>query len=318
MTRVVVIGSTGHVGGYLVPRLIGDGHEVIAVSRGTSARYREHEAWRWVREVAIDRSAAEADGSFGSEIAALEPDVVIDMICFTLDSARQLVESLRGRVEHLLHAGTIWTHGHPVTVPTREDAAKRPFGDYGVQKAAIERYLLGAARRDGVPATVIHPGHIVGTGWVPLNPAGNFNPEVYATIGRGDVLALPNFGLETVHHVHADDVAGVFLAAMARPSASVGESFHAVSPAAVTLRGFAEEMYRWYGHEPSLDFRPYREWAEGQDPEDAAATWEHIARSPSCSMAKAEQLLDFRPRFASVEAVQEAVTWLQDHDRLRR
>ena len=35
MSRVVVIGATGHVGTYLVPRLVRGGHEVIAISRGT-------------------------------------------------------------------------------------------------------------------------------------------------------------------------------------------------------------------------------------------------------------------------------------------
>ena len=34
MTHVVVIGSTGHVGTYLVPRLVAAGYEVTAVSRG--------------------------------------------------------------------------------------------------------------------------------------------------------------------------------------------------------------------------------------------------------------------------------------------
>ena len=34
MSRVVVIGATGHVGTYLVPRLVRAGHEVIAMSRG--------------------------------------------------------------------------------------------------------------------------------------------------------------------------------------------------------------------------------------------------------------------------------------------
>jgi len=33
MSRVVVIGATGHIGTYLVPRLVDGGHEVIAVSR---------------------------------------------------------------------------------------------------------------------------------------------------------------------------------------------------------------------------------------------------------------------------------------------
>ena len=35
MSRIVVIGATGHIGTYLVPRLADGGHEVIAVSRGT-------------------------------------------------------------------------------------------------------------------------------------------------------------------------------------------------------------------------------------------------------------------------------------------
>jgi uncharacterized protein YbjT (DUF2867 family) len=35
MTRVVVVGATGHVGSYLVPRLVRGGYEVIALSRGT-------------------------------------------------------------------------------------------------------------------------------------------------------------------------------------------------------------------------------------------------------------------------------------------
>jgi uncharacterized protein YbjT (DUF2867 family) len=32
--RIVVIGGTGHVGSYLVPRLTRNGHEVVSLSRG--------------------------------------------------------------------------------------------------------------------------------------------------------------------------------------------------------------------------------------------------------------------------------------------
>ena len=99
-------------------------------------------------------------------------------------------------------------------MPTPEHAPKAPFGDYGIQKAAMEAFLLDQARKTGFPATIIHPGHIVGPGWAPLNPAGNFNPAVFSTLARGERLTLPNFGLETVHHVHADDVAGLIMAAI--------------------------------------------------------------------------------------------------------
>ena len=43
--RIVVIGATGHTGGYLVPRLVEAGHDVVAISRGRQAPYREDPAW---------------------------------------------------------------------------------------------------------------------------------------------------------------------------------------------------------------------------------------------------------------------------------
>ncbi len=311
--RIVVIGGKGHVGTYLVPRLVEAGHEVINISRSRREPYQPHGAWTQVQTVAIDRSEAEQQGAFGRQIAALAPDVVIDMICFTLDSARQITEALRGRVQHFLHCGTIWVHGPSAVVPTTEEQPRRPFGEYGMQKAAIEAYLLREARLNGFPATVLHPGHIVGPGWNPLNPAGHFQPEVFAGLARGETLALPNFGLETVHHVHADDVAQLFVRAVANRSAAFGESFHAVSPAAVTLRGYAEAMAAWFGQPARLEFLPWEAWRTTVAEEDAEATWDHIAHSPNCSIAKAQRLLDYRPRYTSLQAVQESVTWLIGH-----
>ena len=49
--------------------------------------------------------------------------------------------ALRGQIQHVLHCGTIWVHGPSVQVPTTEEQPRRPFGEYGIQKAAIERYM---------------------------------------------------------------------------------------------------------------------------------------------------------------------------------
>ncbi|MEO5805157.1 NAD(P)-dependent oxidoreductase [Devosia sp.] len=310
MAKVIVIGATGHVGTYLVPRLVMAGHRVVTISRGKAKPYSASRCWDAVEQLQMDRDAMERDGSFGPAIRNLNADIVIDMICFTLDSAKHLVEALKGEVQHFLHTGTIWTHGYSVTVPTLEDVAKRPFGDYGIQKAAIEAYLLEQARLHNFPATILHPGHIVGPGWAPLNPAGHFNPAVFTTLARGEQLAIPNFGLETVHHVHADDVAAMFMNAIANWGASVGESFHTVSSGALTLRGYAEAMSLWFGRKPELEFLPFDQWAKRQNPQEAEATWEHIARSPNCSIAKAQRLLGYQPRYTSLQAVQESVEWL--------
>ena len=315
--RTVVIGSSGHIGTYLVPRLVEAGHEVIAISRGKREPYQPNAAWKEVHQVVLNRAEEDAKGDFGKRVREMKPDAVIDLICFTEPSARQIVEALRGQVQHFLHCGTIWVHGPSVQVPSTEMQPRRPFGDYGIQKAAIEAYLLDEARRNNFPATILHPGHIVGPGWNPVNPAGNFNPQVFDKLAQGQELALPNIGMETVHHVHADDVAQSFMQALANWSAAVGESFHVVSPAALTLRGYAESVAAWFGQEPKLSFLPWETWRTTVSDDDARATWDHIAHSPNCSIAKAERLLDYRPRYSSLQAVREAVGWLVEHGRIK-
>jgi nucleoside-diphosphate-sugar epimerase len=157
---------------------------------------------------------------------------------------------------------------------------------------------------------VLQPGHIVGPGWVPVNPAGNLDPMVFTRLAHGEEVILPNLGMETLHHVHADDVAQSFTQAMANRSLSIGEAFHVVSPAALTLRGYAESVASWSGRTANLKFLPWEEWRKTVADDHAAQTWDHIAHSPNASIAKAQRLLDYRPRYSSLQAIYESVQWL--------
>lgn len=311
--RVIVIGGSGHIGSYLTPQLVERGHVVICVSRGQKQPYVADAAWNSVERVTLDRPAEEANGAFGAKIRDLRPDCVIDLTAFTLASTEQLVEALRGHTGHFLHCGTIWVHGPTVEAPLTEEQPRRPISDYGVRKAAIEAYLLDQARRTGFPATVLHPGHLVGQGWTPLNPAAHFNPAVFADLAAGREIALPNLGRETLHHVHAADVAQAFVKAMENWSVSVGESFHVVSPAAVSMAGYAEAVASWFGKEARIRFLPWPEWRATVSEKEANITWDHIARSPSCSIQKAQRRLDYRPRYRSLEAIRESLVWMIAH-----
>ncbi len=128
--RVVVIGGSGHIGTYLIPILVAKGYEVVNITRGKAQPYVNNPAWRAVRHIPIDREAEERAGTFGQHVHNLKPDIVIDLICFRPDSARQIVEALRGEVQHFLHCGTIWVYGHSTQVPATEDQPCRPFGSY--------------------------------------------------------------------------------------------------------------------------------------------------------------------------------------------
>ncbi|HVU12675.1 MAG TPA: NAD(P)-dependent oxidoreductase [Phototrophicaceae bacterium] len=315
--RVVIIGGSGHIGTYLVPTLVEMGYEVINLTRGQSKPYTPNRAWEAVTAVTVDRDAEDAAGTFGERVKALKPDIVIDLICFTEESNRQLVEALRGQVQHFIHCGTIWVYGHSTQVPALEDQPRHPFGNYGIQKAAIEAYLMREARLNGFPATDLLVGHITGPGWRPINAQANLNVSVFEKLAHGEALPIPNLGLETLHHVHAADVAQMFVQAITHWSASVGESFHTVSPAALTLRGYAEAVAGWFGQAANLQFMAWDEYATAVGEVDAGVTKDHIGHSPNASIAKAQRMIDYQPRYSSLQAIHEAVDWLVENGQVK-
>jgi len=201
--------------------------------------------------------------SFAGVIADLNADVVVDMICFTADSARHLVESLRGRVDQLI-----------------------------------------------VCSTIVRPGHISGPGWAIINPQGTSDLAVWELLASGETLTLPNFGLETLHLVHASDVAHLFHLTIEREVAPAFDVFNAVSPQATTLRGLAEEIATRFGQKAVLEFVPFHFFQEQLSPENAQSSFEHFSRSQSMSIDRARNALGYRPQYSSVEAVSEAISWL--------
>jgi nucleoside-diphosphate-sugar epimerase len=309
--RVVVIGATGHIGTYLVPRLVRAGHEVVAVSRGERAPYREAVEWRSVERVSADRDAEDAAGTFGKRIAALRPDAVADLICFTPESARQLVEALRPARPLLLHCGTIWVHGRVARVPVTEDEPRTGYGEYGAGKVAVEALLHRETLAGGVPGVVLHPGHICGPGWPVITPAGNLDPDVWRRLATGEPVALPALGMGVLNHVHADDVAQAFERALTRPAA-IGSSFHVVAEQAMTCRGLAAGVAGWFGREPVLDLVDWPEFEQRVGAAHAAVTRDHIERGIAASIDRARAVLGYAPRYSSLEALHESVRWLAE------
>src|SRR6202046_4899631 len=304
MSRVVVIGATGHIGSYLVPRLVRGGHEVIAISRGTRGPYHPSPQWKAVTRVTADREAQDAARTFGAQVAALHPDAVIDLVCFTADSARQLVDALRPARPLLVHCGTIWVHGPASAVPVTEDEPRTAYGEYGTGKMEIEALLHRETLAGGVPSVILHPGHISGPGWPVITPAGNLDPSVWTTLATGAPLPLPDHGLGVLNHVHADDVAQAFERALSSPAA-IGASFHVVADQAMTQRGLAAGAAGWFGREPVLDFVDWDEFTRRAGAEHAAVTREHTSRSIAASTARAREVLGYQPRFSSLDALRE-------------
>jgi hypothetical protein len=66
----------------------------------------------------------------------------------------------------------------------------------------------------------------------------------------------------------------------------------------------------WFGQPARLRFLPCDSWRSGVSEGDAAITWDHMAHSPTCSIAKARTLPGYEPGYSALAAVQESVRWL--------
>jgi nucleoside-diphosphate-sugar epimerase len=315
--RVLVIGGTGHIGTHLVPRLVEAGHEVIVMSRGSREPYQPHPAWAHVDRITVDKTEMEKTGTFGALVKEQKADIVMDMLCFTVESAEQLVDSLRGSIEMLLHCGTIWVHGPSVRVPTTEETPRGPLEPYGINKALIEKYLLFEARHNDFPVTILHPGQIAGQGWSPVNPAGNSDISLFSDLAQGKEIVLPNSGMETLNFVHADDVAHAFMQAMTHWNAARAENFHIVADDAITLRGYAEFAARQFGQTPNMRFLPLDDLCASLPEVLASGTRSHLLHSPHCSCDKARRLIDYRPRYNVYETLADALSWMRENEGMK-
>ncbi len=119
-----------------------------------------------------------------------------------------------------------------------------------------------------------------------------------------------------MHHVHADDVAQAFEAAVDHRDAAAGADFNIVAPSALNVRGYARIGASWFGQTAHLRTVTWDEFRGSTGAEAAGSSWEHLVRSHYFSIDKARTLLGYTPRYEPDEAVLESVRWLIDHDHL--
>jgi hypothetical protein len=133
-------------------------------------------------------------------VAGLRADVVVDLVCFRLESATPLVDRLRGEVGHLPHCGSAWRYGPSRKLPISEDAGSgtAPVGEHGIEKDRIARMLKAETASGGLATTSLHPGHMVGPDWHPIGP------RWFGQTARLETITWKQFGQTTTpEHVEA-------------------------------------------------------------------------------------------------------------------
>ena len=138
--KVLIVGGNRFVG-KLVPKLLHDtGYDVTLLNRSGITPYDKCDV------IKMDRIDINKD--------TFRPDVVIDMCAYNVDQVKQLLDS----VNHKDHIGNTLQQYIVISSIASEYGF---FGDYGKNKAEIEKFLRFET---DIPNTILRPTYIIGNG----------------------------------------------------------------------------------------------------------------------------------------------------------
>jgi len=181
----VVFGASGAVGRFLLPRLLAEGHEVVALSR--EVRTSTHPALRWVL------------GELPSRVPALPAADTIFSLGPLEAFAAWFAVSADAQASGVVAIGS----SSAETKKTSVDPAERALAE---RLREAERRLAAAADARGVASVVLRPTLIYGAGLDrSLTPITRFarRTRVFPYVAPARGLRQP---------VHADDLAGACVA----------------------------------------------------------------------------------------------------------
>lgn len=302
--KVIVIGGTGHIGSFLVPKLVELGHEVMVATRGRRPAP-AGPAWDKVQLLTLP-------GRGGAELLAEHrPEVLIDIV---QAQATAYYEAMRSTVRHFIWCGSLWMLGPPAVVPTPEvrfGAALVP--EYQQRMDELEQ-LHRRACGDGVAFTAILPPNIAGPGKVPLELSGGRSVEVHKAHARGEPVTLPAGCNTLIGPCDAEDVAQGFWRAAENRDAAAGEFFNVGSAHALTVQQLIEVYSDIYGVHIPIEYVTFEKFM-GEIMPDAGAG-NHFVHHMCPDIAKARRKLAYEPRYTPAETLARAVEWMRSQNLL--
>lgn len=303
--RVAVIGGTGHIGRFLCPLLVEDGHEVTALARGQTPPP-ALPGWERVSLARVDYQPA----PLGAALSALQPEVLIDILGFgvpgTFEAAYQAVAPT---CRQLMVCGSLWMWGDPAVVPTPEVATNPCWAEgYAARFRLYQRLMGELAGR--LPFTVIMPPNICGPGKVPLDGMGGRDLAMHRQHAKGEPCPLPAPGSTPIGPCDASDIASAFRLAVRRPERAAGHFFNVGSAYALTAERFIGVYGEIYGVPLPIRWESWQQYSTVTSPDKGA---HYHFSSPMCpDITKLRTLLGYEPQFTPEETMARAVGWMRD------
>jgi UDP-glucose 4-epimerase len=331
METVLVSGSAGFIGGYLVAELLRRGYQVIGVddhSKYGKVRrsYDDDPRYRLVEGDAADRALmrgllADCD-HFIAGAAMVGGISYFHEYPYDLLAANERIIAAgcdaaiaahrAGRLRKVTYLSSSMVFEGTRHWPSREGDERLippPRSSYGFQKLAVEYFARAAWDQYGLPFTIVRPFNCVGTGERRALrdadvPSGNIKlamshvvPDLVQKVVKGqDPLRILGSGEQIRHFTYGGDLASGLVTAMEHPAA-LNEDFNLSAAHGTTVRELAGLIWRK---------------VNGASPPRLAhdEPFEHdVQRRIPCT-EKARRLLGFEAATTVAEMLDEVIPWI--------
>jgi len=276
--KVLVTGSAGFIGGYVVEELLARDYEVVGLDNyskyGPVKRsYDDHPRYHFVEGDARDvelmtglardcdhliAGAAMIGGisyfhTFAYDLLATNERIIAS----TCDAA--IAAQAEGRLSKVTYLSSSMVFESTTTWPSEEGDERRvppPLSSYGFQKLAVEYFARAAWDQYSLPYTIVRPFNCVGTGEERALTdvevmSGNVKlamshvvPDLVQKVLKGqDPLHILGDGNQVRHYTYGGDLAKGIIAAMEHPDAR-NEDFNLSTAESTTVRALAEIIWR--------------------------------------------------------------------------
>lgn len=333
---VLVSGSAGFIGGYVVEELLRRGHTVVGIDNYSkygqvTKSYDDNPNYRFVKgdctDVALMTELASQCDQFIAGAALIGGISYFHAYAYDLlatnerimaascDAALKAYAGGKGqlqKVTYLSSSMVFESTEHWPSVEGDERTVAPPLSSYGFQKLAVEYFARSAHQQYGLPFTIVRPFNCVGIGESRAKGehevmSGNVQlamshvvPDLVQKVVKGqDPLHILGDGSQVRHYTYGGDLAKGIAVCMEHPAA-LNEDFNISTAEGTSVRDLAEVIWRKIkGPDVPLSLIS-----------DEAYTYDVQKRVPS--VEKAKNLLGFEATTTLDDMLDEVIPWIVD------
>jgi UDP-glucose 4-epimerase len=331
--KVLVTGSAGFVGGYLVRELLTNGHEVVGIDNyskyGPVVRdYDDNPSYSFhrgdckdvafMKELISDCDHIVAGAAMIGGITYFHEhayDLLAEnerIIASTFDAAIHSFK--KDRLKKITVVSSSMVFESCDLYPSPESAvltSPPPMSTYGFQKLATEYFAKGACEQYGLPYTIVRPFNCIGTGeGRALSDkevlSGNVKlamshvlPDLAQKALKGqNPLRVLGAGNQVRHYTHGKDLARAIRLAIESPNA-LNNDFNLSTSRSTSVLELAQLVWKEVNGDAPFEHTS-----------DPAYEYDVQKRVPSTD--KAKELLGFDAEISLEAGVTEVVAWIKD------